>query len=68
MSETEAIRFECAVAKVQTLADGGIRVWVDLGEHETLAAAQLMACQAHGVYLKAELKPDSGDSSNPTGE
>lgn len=53
------ISFECAVAKVQTLADGGIRVWIDLPETETLAAAKLMACQIEGVYLRADLEPEA---------
>lgn len=67
MSETEAIRFECAVEKVQTMADGSVRIWLSLPETALLAAAQLMACQAHGVYLKAELKPDDGKSGDTTG-
>lgn len=57
--EYRAITFECAVAKVQTLSDGGIRVWLDLPETETLAAAKLMACQIEGVYLQADLEPET---------
>lgn len=53
----EPITFRCAVAKVQTLADGGLRVWLDLPEGETLAAAHLMACQQHGVYLSTSMEP-----------
>lgn len=45
------------MAKVQTLADGGIRVSFDLPENATLAAASLMACQAHGAVLAASLIP-----------
>jgi hypothetical protein len=45
------------VYKVQTLADGGVRITLDLPETELLAMAQLAACQVEGIYMKAELKP-----------
>lgn len=57
MAQSHTIAFKCAVAKVQTLADGALRVWIDLPEDETFAAAQLIACQTHGVYLDATLEP-----------
>ena len=50
------IRFPCAVAKVQTLADGGIRVTLDLPEQAIMAAAELMACHQQGTYLEATCK------------
>lgn len=37
-----AVEFECSIAKVQTLADGGIRVTLDLQEQATDIAKQLM--------------------------
>lgn len=56
------VRFQCAVEKVQTLTDGGMRVWLSLPETALLAAAQLMACQQHGVYLSAELVPQGDEA------
>lgn len=55
--QPESITFECSIGKVQTLADGGIRVWLDLPEGALLAAVQLMQCQVIGVYLDATLTP-----------
>lgn len=61
-NDGEVIRLECAVAKVQTLADGSLRITLDAPESAVLEAAKLMACQAQGVYLKAEFRPESGRS------
>ena len=46
-----AIRFHAAVNKVQTMADGGIRVLLDLPETEIASMAQLAACQVGKIYL-----------------
>lgn len=46
-----AIRFSAAVNKVQTMADGGIRVVLDLPETEIASMAQLAACQVDKIYL-----------------
>lgn len=45
------IRFYAAIAKVATLADGGIRVYLDLPEDAIMAAAELMAFKRAGVVL-----------------
>ena len=45
----EPITFPAQVARIQTLADGGIRVYFDLPETAILAAAQLMECKRLGV-------------------
>lgn len=66
--EREPIAFDCAVAKVQTLADGAVRVYLDLPESDLLAASQLMACLTHGVYLRAELTPIRGSDEEPVSE
>lgn len=56
-----AIEFECAVSKVQTLADGGLRITLDLPEGATVAAKMLM--ETRGKYLQAVLtvspRPDA---------
>ncbi len=53
MTRAAAVEFECAVSKVQTLADGGLRVTLDLPEYATVAAKSLMDWR--GKYLKATL-------------
>jgi hypothetical protein len=49
----EQIEVIAAVAKVQTLVDGGLRVTLDLSESEIVAAAWLMTCKRDGVAVKA---------------
>jgi len=46
-----AIQFQAAVYKVQTMTDGGIRIVLDLPETEIAAMAQLAACQVDKIYL-----------------
>jgi len=46
-----SLTFSASVYKVQTLADGGIRVTFDLPETEITAMAQLAACQVDKIYL-----------------
>lgn len=61
----ETIEFKAVPSKVQTLADGGLRFTFDVGEHEIVAAAQLMECKRAGVVLTVKLtpieKPDPAD-------
>lgn len=49
--------FWATVAKVQTLVDGGIRIYLDLPEGAIMAAAELMAYKREGVVLGFEAKP-----------
>jgi hypothetical protein len=51
-----AIRFTAEVAKVQTLADLGIRLTLDLPEDAVSVAAQLMECKRQGIPLVFEAK------------
>lgn len=47
---SERIEFVATIAKVQTLVDGGIRLTLDLPEHETLVMAQMAEMKRlHGV-------------------
>jgi len=48
----EPIAFAAQVARVQTLADGGLRVTLDLPESAVMAAAELMTCKRFGVALE----------------
>ena len=52
------IQFPAEVQKVQTLADGGIRVTLDLPETEIPAMAMLAECKRQGIYLVFVAKED----------
>ena len=49
---TEPIITTAIIARVQTMADGGLRFTFDAPETETLQAAQLMECKRFGVVGK----------------
>lgn len=51
MSE-EAIRFQAQVSKVTTLADGGIRIVLDLSETDIEVAKQTMQARQAGAILE----------------
>lgn len=53
------IEFPAEVNKVQTLADGGIRVVLDLPETAIREAAILMECKRDGIFLIVTCKADS---------
>ena len=53
----ETIAFHATVYKVQTLADGGVRVYLDLPETAIMQMAQLAECQRFGVVLDVEATP-----------
>ena len=64
----DEIKGQCAIAKVQTMADGGKRVYLDFPEDSALLMAQLMECQRLGVYLDvtfeaSETQADTGDDT-----
>ena len=45
------IAFVAQVAKIATLADGGLRVTLDLSENAILPVAELMVCKRDGQVL-----------------
>jgi len=51
----QPIEFWAVVNKVQTLADGGIRVALDLPEQFVVQMAELAACKIHGQVLDVSL-------------
>lgn len=53
------IAFIASVYKVQTLADGGIRISLDLPEHAITQAALLMECQRQGLALQVTCKTEA---------
>jgi len=57
---TDPITFPAVVNKVSTLADGGLRVTLDLPEDAILAAAELMACKREEVVLRVRVEVESG--------
>lgn len=60
----ESVTFKAQVARVQTLADGGLRVTLDLPESEIEQAACLMAFKRFGVVGDVTYRPvDSNDDS-----
>lgn len=54
------IRFEAIVAKAQTLADGGIRITLDLPETAIPQMAMLIEAKREGVPLTFEAKVNAG--------
>jgi len=57
--EEAAIRFEAIVAKAQTLADGGIRITLDLPEDAIPQMAMLIEAKREGLPLEFEAKVKS---------
>jgi len=49
--------FWAVVGKVQTMADGGIRVYLDLPESAIVEAAELMAYKREAVVLDVVCSP-----------
>jgi hypothetical protein len=56
-----AIAFPAQIIKVQTLADGGLRVTLDLPETVILEAAKLMECKRQGVAGQVTFEPLTQD-------
>ena len=52
----DSIRFIAQVAKVQTLADGGLRITLDLPESAIMQAAELMVFKREYVPVQVECK------------
>jgi hypothetical protein len=56
--QAETITVVAAVAKVTTLADGGLRVTFDLPETAIVEVAWLMAAKRDGVAVELTVRPD----------
>ena len=61
MAANPVIRFDAIVAKAQTLADGGIRITLDLPESAIPQMAMLIEAKREGIPLEftAKVKPDN---------
>jgi len=59
MSESnEKIEFQAEVIRVQTMADGAIRVIMDMSEDSIMQMAQLAECKRWGAVLNVEAVPE----------
>jgi len=59
--------FWAVVGKVQTMADGGIRVYLDLPETAIVQAAELMAYKRESVVLDVACRPREENEREPDG-
>jgi hypothetical protein len=60
VSDTKAdnvIRFSATIARVQTLADGGLRVILDMPEAAVKSASVLMEARQAGAFLEVAAVP-----------
>jgi len=56
-TKKDGIKFVAAIQKLQTLADGGIRLTLDLPEDAILQMAQLAECKRVGVAGEVTYRP-----------
>ncbi len=56
---SEKIKFQAEVIRVQTMADGAIRVVLDLSEDSIMQMAQLAECKRWGAVLNVVCEADS---------
>lgn len=57
MTNDEVIRFTAQVSKVTTLADGGLRVVLDLSEKDIEIAKKMMEVKQVGAILEVAAVP-----------
>lgn len=64
-ADTSTVKFWASIAKVQTMADGGLRVYFDLPEDAVESVAVLMQYKRLGVVADVVVTPrqDNGKSS-----
>jgi len=59
MTEVEKIKFQAEVIRVQTMADGAIRVVLDMAEDNIMQMSQLAECKRWGAVLNIVAEPDN---------
>jgi len=64
----DAITFSAQVARVQTLADGGLRFTLDAPESSVMQAAELMTCKRFGVVLQVTCEALEQDDDGEDGK
>ena len=60
--------FWAIVGKVQTMADGGIRVYLDLPETAVVQMAELAAYKIHDVVVDVTVEPRNSGPEQGDGE
>ena len=65
---SDPITFPAQIVKVQTLADGGLRITLDLPETAILAAAHLMECKRQGIPGDVSFVPNLAKPGDDLGE
>lgn len=60
--------FWAIIGKVQTMADGGIRVYLDLPETAIVEMAELAAYKINGVVVDVTVEPREGDEPTESDE
>ena len=63
MSDSQ-VKFWAIIAKIQTMADGGLRVYLDLPEDATEAASILMEYKRFGIVADITVRPKQNDESD----
>lgn len=65
MSDSDnTVKFWALIAKVQTMADGGLRVYLDLPEDAVESVAVLMQYKRLGVVADVVVTPRPGQSGD----
>ena len=59
MGKQEKVEFKAEVIRVQTMADGAIRVVLDMSEDSIMQMAQLAECKRWGAVLDVTCQPDN---------
>ena len=55
----QKIEFQAEVIRVQTMADGAIRVVLDMSEENIMQMAQLAECKRWGAVLNVVCEPEN---------
>jgi hypothetical protein len=58
MTDNPEITFKAQVTQVRTLADGGLRLVLDMPEDSIPQTAMLMECKRQGIPLQVVIKAD----------
>ena len=54
---SDPIKFDATLAKVQSMADDGLRIYLDLKETDILVMTALQTAKVHGAYFRIEATP-----------
>lgn len=67
-ADTSTVKFWALIAKVQTMADGGLRVYFDLPEDAVESVAVLMQYKRLGVVADVIVTPRQNDEPGKSGK